>query len=80
MKKDLNKKAEDEVKEESINTIWNSVMELQDATNMGNQGYIEDWFHSVFFSQHHSTLQQLLAPSLTRKLVSHAHVFINIHV
>ena len=46
---------------------------------MGNQDYIEGWFHSIVFLQHHSTFQQLLAPSLRGKLVSHTHVFINIH-
>ena len=55
--------------------------ELHDTIAMGNQesnGYIEDWFHSIFL-QHHSILQQFLAPSFQGKLAFHTLLFINMH-
>ena len=61
-------------------TILNT-QELHDMMDMGNQeskGYIEDWFHSIFL-QHHSILQQFLAPSFQWKLASHTLLFINMH-
>jgi len=56
--------------------------ELHDMTTMGNQeskGYIEDWFHSISCSQHHSILQQFLTSYVQGKLVSHTLVFIDRH-
>jgi len=54
--------------------------ELQEMKNVGNQeskGYIEDFFHSIIFLQHHSILQQFLAPSFQGNLVAPTIVFIS---
>ena len=56
--------------------------ELHNTMAMGNQesnGYIEYWFQSINCLQHHSMLQQFLAPSFQGKLASHTLIFINIH-
>jgi hypothetical protein len=56
--------------------------ELHGVTTMRNQwnkDYIESWFQSVISLQHHSILQQFLAPSFQGKLVSHILAFIKIH-
>ena len=56
--------------------------ELHDAMAMVNQeskGYIKDWFQSIICLQHHSILQQFLAPSFQGKLASHTLIFINMH-
>ena len=59
-----------------------TAQELNDMVDMGNQdnnGYIEDWFHSIICLQHHSMLQQFLIPFFQGKLASHTLLFINMH-
>ena len=53
--------------------------DTMDMENQGSKGYIEDWFHSIICLQHHSILQQFLAPSFQGKLASHTLLFINMH-
>jgi len=56
--------------------------ELQDMMAMGNQennGYFEDWFHSIICLQHQSMFQQFLIPFFQGKLASHTLIFINMH-
>ena len=56
--------------------------ELHDTMAMGNQeskGYIEDWLHSIICLQHHTMLQQFLAPYFQGELASHTLIFINMH-
>ena len=56
--------------------------ELHGVTSMRNQGnknYIEAWFQSVIGLQHHSILQQFLAPSFQGKLISHILAFIKLY-
>ena len=53
--------------------------DMMDMRNQENDGYIEDWFHSITCSQHCSTLQQFLTPSFQGKLASHTLIFINMY-
>ena len=58
-----------------------NTQEIYDMMAMRNQeskGYIEDLFHSIFL-EHHSMLQQFLAPSFQGNLASLTLVFINVN-
>ena len=52
--------------------------DLMDMRNKESNGYIEDWFHSIFL-QHHCMLQQFLISFFQGKLASHTLTFINMH-